>query len=155
MTNNDVLRRLRYALNITDNKVLEIFKLAGYEMARPELESIFKKEEEEGYAECADLVLDRFLEGLVINRRGKSEHAKPADASPGRRITNNEILKRLRIALQLRDEDIMAILALAGVQLSKSELSALFRREGQANYRPCGDQVLRNFLVGLTTKYRV
>jgi len=155
MINNDVLRRLRYALNITDNKVIELFALAGHEMGRPELESIFKKEDEAGYALCEDPILDSFLEGLVISRRGKREEGEGAKPVTRTRITNNDILKRLRIALQFKDDDIIDILALAGVTLSKSELSAFFRREGQPNYRPCGDQVLRNFLVGLTAKYRV
>jgi uncharacterized protein YehS (DUF1456 family) len=71
------------------------------------------------------------------------------------RLSNNEILKSIRIALELRDDDLVGILRLAGVEVSKSELSALFRKPGRANFRPCGDQFLRNFLVGLTAKYRV
>jgi uncharacterized protein YehS (DUF1456 family) len=160
MINNDVLRRLRYALDISDGKVLELFALAGHEMDRPSLESIFRKEGEAGYVECGDLVLDRFLEGLVISRRGKREEgaagAKGGKATAtGPRVTNNDILKRIRIALQLKDDDILAIMALAGVEASGSELNALFRSPGATNYRPCGDQFLRNFLVGLTAKNRV
>lgn len=163
MTNNDVLRRLRYALNITDLKVLELFKLAGHEIARPEMESAFMKEEEPGYAECGDLVLRKFLEGLVISRRGKREtaggeaaggEARGGAPASDRGLTNNDILKSLRIALALKDEDIVGIMAKAGVSISKSESTALFRKPGQANYRPCGDQFLRNFLVGLTATYR-
>jgi uncharacterized protein YehS (DUF1456 family) len=152
MINNDVLRRLRYALDITDLRVIEIFKLAGYEMPRPTLEGILKKEEEAGYLECGDAVMASFLEGLVLSRRGKREGA--ARPAPAVRLSNNDILKRLRIALELKDEDIIAIMGLAGVALSKPELSALFRKPGHPNYRPCGDQFLRNFLVGLTAKYR-
>jgi uncharacterized protein YehS (DUF1456 family) len=160
LINNDVLRRLRYALNITDLKVGELFKLAGYEIERQELESIFKKEDEPGYIECGDEVMDRFLEGLVISRRGKKEESdagKPLAGKPlaRTRLSNNDILKRIRIALELRDDDIIGIMALAGVELSKSELTALFRKRGHPNFRDCGDQFLRNFLVGLTAKYRV
>jgi uncharacterized protein YehS (DUF1456 family) len=159
MINNDVLRRLRYALDINDFKVIEIFRLAGYEIARSELESLFKKEEEPGYAECVDLVMRKFLEGLIISRRGKREEAagrEPRDRTPAsdRGLTNNDILKSLRIALELKDEDIVGIMALAGVALSKPELTALFRKPGHSNYRPCGDQFLRNFLVGLTATHR-
>jgi uncharacterized protein YehS (DUF1456 family) len=162
MINNDVLRRLRYALNITDLKAMEIFALAGYAMTRPALDSILRKEDEEGYVECADAVMDRFLEGLVTSRRGKkaeaprppSEPASPRANAQAIRLSNNDILKRLRIALELKDEDIIAIMGLAGVALSKHELSALFRKPGHPNFRPCGDQFLRNFLVGLTAKYR-
>jgi uncharacterized protein YehS (DUF1456 family) len=160
MINNDVLRRLRYALNITDLKVLELFALAEFEITRKELESFFLKEEEAGYVACDDSVLEAFLEGLVIGRRGKREQAEgekapPADRGSAPRLSNNDILKKIRIALELKDEDIKAIMSLAGVELSKAELSALFRKRGHPNYRPCGDQFLRNFLVGLTAKYRV
>lgn len=64
-------------------------------------------------------------------------------------MTNNDILKKLRIALKLRDEDIIEILKLVDFQISKSELSALFRTEDHPNYKECGDQILRNFLNGL------
>jgi uncharacterized protein YehS (DUF1456 family) len=157
MNNNDVLRRLRYALNITDHKVVELFALAGHEISKPDLESIFAKEGEPGYVECDDRTVELFLAGLVTSRRGKkeeSEAGKPAPR-PRTRLSNNDILKRIRIALELVDEDIIGIMELAGVKLSKSELSALFRKQGHPNYRPCGDQFLRNFLAGLTAKYRV
>ncbi|HUX41076.1 MAG TPA: DUF1456 family protein [Rectinemataceae bacterium] len=181
MNRNDVLRRLRYALNITDLKVLEILVLAGREMSREELEPFFLKEEEPGYRECPDEVLASFLDGLIISRRGPREEAKPAAsvtraarpvaaqpvaasqrvasgtarASEPPHLSNNEILKRLRIALELKDEDIIAIMDLVKVKVSKSELSAFFRKYGHVNWRPCGDQFLRNFLAGLTARYRV
>jgi uncharacterized protein YehS (DUF1456 family) len=156
MDNNDVLKRLRYALNITDLKVLELFRLVDYDIPKAELESIFKTEDEAGYVECGDDLMEKFLKALVISRRGRREGA--ADGKPpaaGRlRLCNNDVLKRIRIALELKDDDIIGIMGLAKVQLSKSELSALFRKPGHPNYRPCGDQFLRNFLVGLTAKYR-
>jgi uncharacterized protein YehS (DUF1456 family) len=64
-------------------------------------------------------------------------------------MTNNDILKKLRVALKLRDEDIIEILKLVDFEVSKSELSALFRAEDHPNYKECGDQLLRNFLNGL------
>jgi len=64
-------------------------------------------------------------------------------------LTNNDILKKLRVALNLRDEDIIHILTLVDFTISKSELGALFRKEDHPNYKPCGDQLLRNFLNGL------
>jgi uncharacterized protein YehS (DUF1456 family) len=155
MINNDVLRRLRYALNITDLKVIELFRLADYEIAKPELESIFKKEDEAGYVECGDFILERFLAGLIISRRGKRDEGKARPPQDRLRLSNNDILKSIRIALELKDDDIIGIMALAGVDLSKPELTSFFRKMGQRNYRPCGDQFLRNFLVGLTAKSRV
>jgi uncharacterized protein YehS (DUF1456 family) len=157
MINNDVLKRLRYALNITDLKVVEILRSVGYDISKPELESMFKTEGEEGYAECPDALMGRFLDALVTSRRGSraGEAGGAPRAARGPRLSNNDILKRIRIALELKDEDMTGIMRLAGVAISKSGLSALFRKPGHSNYRPCGDQFLRNFLSGLTAKYRV
>jgi len=69
-------------------------------------------------------------------------------------MTNNEILKKLRIALSLKDTDMIEILKLADFDISKSELSALFRSEDQRNFKECGDQILRRFLNGLILKNR-
>lgn len=69
-------------------------------------------------------------------------------------LTNNDILKKLRVALQLRDEDIMRILAHAQFKATKPEVNALFRNEDHPNYKPCGDQLLRNFLNGLVVELR-
>ena len=154
MTNNDILRRLRYALDIKDSTMIEIFKLSEYEITRSNLIDLLKKEEEEGYVDCSDEVMELFLDGLIIHKRGKREmmprHVEKQDTP----LTNNGILKKLRIALKFREDEMLSTLKLAGMSLSKSELSALFRKEGQRHYKECGDQILRNFLKGLTTRFR-
>ena len=154
MTNNDVLRRIRYALNINDSTMIEIFKLAEYEMDQVTLTAILKKEEDKGYVACSDRILGYFLDGLILHKRGKKEtepgQAKKA-ASP---LTNNAILKKLRIALELKEDDMLGVLKLADIAVSKSELTALFRKQGHKNYKECGDQFLRNFLNGLFIRYR-
>jgi uncharacterized protein YehS (DUF1456 family) len=154
MTNNDVLRRIRYALNLNDSMMIEIFKLAEYEMDQAILTAILKKEEDKGYVACSDRILGYFLDGLILHKRGKKEtepdQAKKA-ASP---LTNNAILKKLRIALELKEDDMIGVLKLADIAVSKSELTALFRKQGHKNYKECGDQFLRNFLNGLFVRYR-
>ena len=154
MTNNDVLRRLRYALDISDREVVALFAAAGYTLEIDELDSLFRKDEDEGFVECPDLMLDLFLKGLIVGRRGRreGETAEPPDEKIV--LSNNDILKALRIALSLKDEDIVAIMELAGVKASKTEISALFRKKGHPNFRPCGDQFLRNLRSVLTKKYR-
>ncbi|MCX7027038.1 MAG: DUF1456 family protein [Spirochaetes bacterium] len=155
MINNDILIRLRYALNITDLKLVEIFALAGKPMSAEEIRLLFLREGEEGFRECDGPTLGAFLEGLVTTRRGRKEGASAPKPAWSANPSNNDVLKAIRIALELRDDDIVAILKLADVEVSKSEINALFRKKGQDNFRPCGDQFLRNFLVGLTKKYRV
>jgi uncharacterized protein YehS (DUF1456 family) len=154
MTNNDILRQLRYALNIKDSTMIEIFKLADHEIEQSKLTGLLKKEDEEGFVNCGDDVLRYFLDGLILHKRGKKE-IKPGETKKSdSRLTNNTILKKLRIALELKEDDMLGILKLANVYISKSELTALFRREGHKNYKECGDQFLRKFLKGLSIRYR-
>ncbi len=154
MTNNDILRRLRYALDIKDSMMIEIFKLSEYEIARSDLIDLLKKEEEAGYVDCSDEIMELFLDGLIIHKRGKREEMPGNMETQDVPLTNNGILKKLRIALKFREDEMLSTLKLAGMSLSKSELSALFRKEGQRHYKECGDQILRNFLKGLTTRLR-
>ena len=69
-------------------------------------------------------------------------------------MTNNDILKKLRVALKLRDDDIVKILELVDFRISTSELGAFFRKEDHPKYMECGDQILRNFLNGLVIHLR-
>jgi len=154
MTKNDILRRVRYALNINDPTMLEIFKLAGHEIEQSGLINLLKKENEEGYVDCSDNVMGLFLDGLIFHKRGRQETRHGEEKKSGPRLTNNAILKKLRIALELKEDDMVGILKLAGSDISTSELTALFRKEGHRNYKECGDQFLRNFLKGLTIRYR-
>jgi len=154
MNNNDVVRRLRYALNLNDAAMLELFKLTDHEMEQSRLTGLLKKEDEEGFVDCRDDVLGYFLDGLILQKRGRKEGSPGETRKPDPRLTNNTVLKKLRIALELKEDDMLAILKLADVDLSKSELTALFRKEGHKNYKECGDQFLRKFLQGLSLRYR-
>jgi len=154
MTNNDILRQLRYALNINDSTMIEIFKLADHEIEQSKLTGLLKKEDEEGFVICGDAVLGYFLDGLILRKRGRKEIKPGETRKPDSRLTNNAILKKLRIALELKEDDMLATLRLSNVDISKSELTALFRKEGHKNYKECGDQFLREFLKGLSIRYR-
>lgn len=154
MTNNDILRRLRYSLNINDSTMIEIFKLAEHEIEQSKLTDLLKKEDEEGHVACSNDVLGHFLDGLIFYKRGKKEMQPGQAIKPVSPLTNNAILKKLRIALELREDDMLGILKLADTAISKSELNALFRKQGHRNYKECGDQFLRSFLKGLSVRYR-
>ena len=152
MINNDVLRSVRYMLDISEAKIVEITKLSGHEIGREEVKAFLKKDEEEGYLACPDEVMAHFLDGLVTFRRGKDDRlpVHPIELP----VTNNMVLKKLRVAFELKEEDLHSILNAANFPVSKPELSALFRKAGHSNYRRCGDQLLRNFLKGLTLRIR-
>jgi uncharacterized protein YehS (DUF1456 family) len=156
MTNNDVFRRLRYALDLSNPAVVEIFRLSGIELAQSDVIALLKKEDEAGYQECSDILLEGFLDGLITHKRGKrqGESGVAATTEAGTHLTNNDILKKIRVALELKEVEMLAVFKLAQFSTSKSELTALFRTKGHENYKECGDQLLRNFLKGLTVKYR-
>lgn len=150
MTNNDLLRRLRYALKLNGETVADLCALGGQEIRPVDVLKLLKKEEESGFVTCSDTVMGAFLDGLIISRRGAHDQKPGSIRTTEMTLNNNLILRKLRIALELTDEAMLAILVKAGVQLSKSELSAMFRAKGHRNYKPCGDQILRNFIRGLT-----
>lgn len=154
MNNNDILRRVRYALDISNPGMIDIFKLSGCTLELPTLLKLLKKEEEEEFISCSNPMLSFFLDGLIINRRGRQDGDDGSLPKPDTSLNNNAILKKLRIALDLKEDDMLAIMKLAGVVISKSELSALFRNKGHKHFKECGDQFLRNFLQGLTIRNR-
>ncbi len=151
---NDVLRSIRYMLDLSDGKVAEIAKLADgkFEVSKADVQAFLKKDEDPDFRECTDAVLGHFLDGLVVHRRGRDPKAPPRPVA--KRISNNDVLKKLRVAFELQDADMHAIFDSVDFAVTKPELSALFRQHGHRNYRPCGDQMLRNFLRGLTLRVR-
>ncbi len=151
MTNNDILRRVRYIFDFNDSKMMAIFSLAEKEVSRQEFSNWLKKDDDEDYKSCSDTNLAIFLNGLINDKRGKREGPQP---EPENKLSNNIIFNKLKIALNLKAEDILEILALTDFSFSKHELSALFRKPGHKHYRQCKDQVLRNFLMALQIKYR-
>jgi uncharacterized protein YehS (DUF1456 family) len=145
------LRRVRYAFDFSDPLMLSIFKLGGYEGNRPELATWLAREGEPDFVLCEDINLSRFLNGLIIKNRGPKDDGIP---EPETFLSNNSVLRKLKIALNLQADDVLEILKLNEFTLSKHELSALFRRPEHKNYRECLDQVLRNFLDGMEKRYR-
>lgn len=208
MNNNDILIRIRYALDIKNIDMVEIFKLGGIEVTEQEVLKMLKKiednndnkdsnkkesnkkesnnidsnskdnnskdnnskdryinensielEENEVTTICDNYTLESFLNGLIIFKRGKQESnsgqpERPPLSIKNNKSVNNVMLKKMKIALALSSEDMLDIFREAGVNITKGELSAVFRKEGQRNYKECGDRYARNFLKGLAIKYR-
>ncbi|MFD2036511.1 DUF1456 family protein [Belliella marina] len=151
MTNNDILRSLRYTFDFSDDEMISIFGLGTLEVGRPEVSDWLKKEDDPESKPIYDKDLAAFLNGLIIKNRGKKDGEQPL---PEKKLNNNVIFRKLKIAMNMKDEDILDTLDLIGFRFGKHELSALFRKPEQSQYRPCKDQVLRNFLRGLQEKYR-
>jgi uncharacterized protein YehS (DUF1456 family) len=174
MNNDDILIRLRYALDIKNTDMVEIFKLGGIEVTKEEVLKMLTKSKNsypneadndgdlagnDDVIKCNNSMLESFLNGIIIFKRGKQD---PKPGQPDRQAislknnesVNNLILKKLKIALALTSEDMINILEEVGISITKGELSALLRKEGHKNYKECGDRYARNFLKGLAVKYR-
>jgi len=130
---------------------MSIFSLGGSEVTRAQVSDWLKKDDDPAYQQIKDLELATFLNGLIVEKRGKKDGPQ---TKPEKQLTNNMIFMKLKIALNLKAEETLAILALNDFRISKHELSAFFRKPGHKHFRACKDQVLRNFLKGLQLKYR-
>ncbi|ABG60338.1 DUF1456 family protein [Cytophaga hutchinsonii] len=151
MNNNDIIRRLRYTFDFNDDKMIQLFALADQQVTRAEISNWMKKDDDPDFKELYDKELAVFLNGFIIDKRGKKDGQTPVAEKS---LNNNIIFRKLKIALNLQDDDILDILELADMRFGKHELSALFRNPDQSQFRPCKDQVLRNFIHGLQLKYR-
>ena len=151
MTPNDILRRIRYTFDYNDPTMVAIFALAEHQVTRGQIRAWLKKEDDPEYQVCSEPELAIFLNGFISEKRGKKEGSLP---EPEQHLNNNIIFRKLKIALNLQAEDVLAIMQLANFRISKHELSAFFRRPDHKHYRECKDQIFRNFLNGMQRKYR-
>lgn len=151
MNNNDIFRRLRFILNYTDQQMVDTFAQAEGLVTKQQVTEWLKREEDDDFANLTDVRFATFLNGLINQKRGKREGKQmPAE----KKLNNNLILTKLKIAYNLKAEDIIELLKSAGFNLSKGELSAFSRKPDHKHYRECKDQVLRNLLKGLELKFR-
>jgi uncharacterized protein YehS (DUF1456 family) len=151
MNNNDVIRRIRYIFDLTDAKMIEIFASAGYETNRQQISAWLKKDDDPDFVGIYDKELATFLNGFINEKRGKRE-GEPMKAE--KTLNNNLILRKIKIALNLKNEDLVDLLKLIDFRVSKHEISAFFRKPGQRQYRLCKDQFLRNILRSLQLRYK-
>ncbi len=151
MTNNDILKRIRYTFDYSDEQMMAIFDSADYKVTRSLVTDWLKNDDHAEYKEIHDDQLAVFLNGLINTKRGKREGEQP---KPEKLRDNNTILKKLKIALNLKTEDILEVFKLAGKPISPHEVTAFLRNPKQPQFRPFLDQYLRNFLNGLQLKYR-
>jgi uncharacterized protein YehS (DUF1456 family) len=152
MLNNDVMRSLRYLLKTDDTHLAELIALGGGTTSRLEVTAFLMRDDEPGYVVCSNRVMNQLLDGLILKLRGPADPSKPKPAEHV--FGNNTVLKKLRVAFKLNEDELLKLMAASGFEVSKPELSALFRNPEHKNFRPAGDQFLRNFLKSLTAKVR-
>jgi len=151
MTHNDVLRKLRYTFDYNDQQMIDLFAAGGKIVTRAEVSNWLKKDDHEEYKSLQDIDLAIFLNGFIIDKRGKKDDSIPV---PEKTLNNNIVFRKIKIALNLTDDAIIEVFDQATFKVSKTELSALFRKPDHKHFRPCKDQFLRNFLMGLQLKVK-
>lgn len=147
MTTNNILQSCFRILNVTEETMVEIFKLGGFDVNPNTLSGYLKPHDDKAFLDCGYEALGSFLDGLIVYKRGPSDHKNNADDDV--RLNNNLILKKLRIAYELKEVDLYAIFHSVDIDITKGELNALFRKEGHKNFRACPDSILQLFLEGL------
>ena len=153
MTLNHILKTIIKSLGLDEEKALAIYQLADPQITQKDVTDALKKEGAADYVELNDAGLELFLDGLITYKRGASGNKRKEKKEPV--LSNNTILKKLRIALEFKDEDMLKIFALAGIELSKSELTPYFRKEGHRNYKECKDRMLIDFIKALEEYFKL
>jgi len=148
---NDILFKIKTALSLDNSQIIEAYRLADYEMSEARLKAISKRRLDKGYEEATYEELGVFLDGLVLLKRGPSD--KVADDNEAVPLTNNLILKKIRVAMELKEPELVILFALAEVELTKRQIGSLFRKEGTKNFKACSDELLMAFLDGLDEFY--
>ncbi|XKH59147.1 DUF1456 family protein [Halomonas sediminis] len=151
MTNNDIFRRIRYTFDLKDSTMIDIFALAEVSVTQEQVAAWLKKDEDDAFVTMKNKELAAFLNGFISFKRGKREGPQPA---PEAQLNNNMVFQKLRIALNLKADDVLEVFELVDLPLSNHELSAFFRKPSHKNYRECKDQILRNFLLGIQRQLR-
>lgn len=151
MTNNDSFRSLRFTFDLDDAEMIKIFGMGDLEVNRTQVSSWLKRDEDPNFEPIKGSEFASFLNGFIIKNRGKKEGSTPP---PEKWMTNNLVFKKIKIALELKSDDVKDILKSANFEIGDHELSAFFRKPDHKHFRKCQDQVLRAFLKGLQLKYK-
>ncbi|MEZ8776510.1 DUF1456 family protein [Vibrio splendidus] len=146
MTNNEILRRIQHALNLKNAQIIKAIEQADVTVAHDQVINWLKDDNDKSYSTMKDKELAVFLNGFINLKRGKKEGVQP---KPEVALTNNMIFMKLRIALNMKAEDVLDILEVVGISLSKYEIGAYFRKPENKNYKVCEDQLLCDFLNGV------
>ncbi len=151
MTNNYIIRRTKHIFSLNNPKMIEIFNSVGFDVTKEQIAGWIKRDDDPEVVLMADTVLAAFLNGFIIEKRGKKEGPLPV---PEQELNNNIVLRKFRIALDMKDTDMLDIFKLSHTQISKHELSSFFRKKDHRNFAYCKDQFLRNFFHGMQAKYK-
>ncbi len=149
MHSHDIFSRLAKSLHLSPDDIQQVFSLTDIELSQAEVTNLLKGPYDKGFELLPDYVLIKFLDAFIESKRGKREGAPPADVSKRAKLSNNEVLKKLRIAFNLQESHLREIFKCVTIELTKSDLAALFRKPEQPAFKACDDELLFDFINGL------
>ncbi len=147
MTNNYTLKSIMTSLKLDKVDILKSYKLADKKITKEDVDDILCEPSDEKFILLSDEGFELFLNGFILFKRGASDKNQKRKKVE---FSNNMILKKLKIALNLKDEDIIEIFKNDNLEITKSQLSAYFRRDGHINYKKCSDSLLKRFIKGMS-----
>lgn len=149
MRTNDIFRKLTQSLPLTVEQIQALFAPSDIDLSDKEVANLLKTDYQPGFEAMPEYILIIFLNNVIDQKRGKKADAQPEVVDKHHKISNNDVLKKLRIAFNLHEQDVRDALKLATIELTKSDLSALFRKPGHVNYKVCDDSLVLDFIEGL------
>lgn len=149
MRTNDIFRKLVQSLPLTVEQVQALFAVSDIDLSENDVANLLKTDYQPGFEAMPEYILLIFMNNFIDQKRGKKADAQPEIIEKHHKVSNNDVLKKLRIAFNLHEQDVRDALKLATIELTKSDLSALFRKPGHVNYKACDDGLVLDFIEGL------
>lgn len=149
MRTNDIFRTITRAIAMDTQQIQALFAATDIELSDKEITNLLKTDYQPGFEAMPDYILLIFLNNLIDAKRGKKADAVVTPVAKHQKIANNEVLKKLRIAFNLQEQDVRDLFKLVTIELTKSDLSALFRKPGNGHFKACDDELLLDFIEGL------
>lgn len=149
MNTNAILRKISQALKLDIAALQTIFARVDIDLTEKEITNLLKTDYEPRFELLPEYVLALFLNGYIEHCRGKKEGQEPEVINKTAKISNNDVLKKLRIAHNLHEQHVRDALKLVTIELTKSDLSALFRKPGHPQFKACDDELVLDFIEGV------
>lgn len=149
MRTNDIFRKITQSLTLGNLQIQQLFALSAIDLNDKEIANLLKTDYQPGFEPMPDYVLLIFLNNLIEQQRGKKNDAEQEVIEKHAKISNNDVLKKLRITYNLHEQQVRDALKLATIELTKSDLAALFRKPGHVHFKACDDELVLDFIEGL------